>query len=98
MAVRKTPSKGGKPDKLATDALRVALMREAVDADGQPTRELALVAHALVVRAKEGDVPAIKEIFERIDGKVTQVHGADPDLPGTIIIATGIVRDGDVNG
>lgn len=70
MAVRTNPSKGGKPDKLMRDALMVALHREAVDADGKPTKKLAKIADALVDKAIEGDVPAIKEILDRVDGKV----------------------------
>ena len=79
MAARLNPSKGGKPDKLMRDALIVALHREAEDADGKPTRKLALVAAKLVEKAIDGDVPAIKEIFDRTDGKVVQMVAGDPD-------------------
>lgn len=68
--VRKTPSKGGKPDKLMRDALIIALKRHAEK--GKPTRYLQIVADKLVNKAIEGDgdVIAIKEIFDRVDGRV----------------------------
>ncbi len=69
---RKTPSAGSKPDKLMRDALMVALKREAKDANGKPTRKLNLVAEALVEKAIAGDVQAIKEIGDRVDGRPAQ--------------------------
>ena len=62
--------KGSKPEKLMRDALLIALNREA--AKGQKTKRLQSVAEAIVIKALEGDVPAIKEIFDRVDGKVPQ--------------------------
>jgi hypothetical protein len=32
---------------------------------------------ALLAKAQEGDVPAIREIFDRVEGKVTQPLGND---------------------
>jgi ribosomal protein L17 len=84
--VRKTPSAGGKPDKLMRDALIVALKREAIDAEGKPTKNLYLIAEALVDKAKTGDVPAIKEIADRVDGKAVQpLAGADGEEPINVI-------------
>src|SRR6185312_14399507 len=60
---------GGKPDKLMRNALILALHREAMDAEGKPTKKLNLVAEALVQNAIDGDVPAIKEICDRVDGR-----------------------------
>lgn len=80
MAASIKPSPGVKPDKLMHSALCLALHRAAVDADGQPTKKLALVAAKLVEVAIDGDIPAIKEIFDRVDGKVpqtTRLTGAD---------------------
>ena len=71
MAVRKSPSKGGKPDKLMRDALSLELHQE-VEENGQLHKKLRLVARALVTKAIGGDVPAIREINERMDGKVPQ--------------------------
>lgn len=70
MAARKIPSRGGKPDKLMRDALLVELNQEAKRAGGKVTKRLRLVARKLVDRAEQGDVPAIKEIFDRVDGRV----------------------------
>lgn len=82
MAARKTPSKGGKPDKLMRDALMLALHREAEDSDGVKTKNINIIAAKLVEVAKGGDVTAIKEIADRVDGKVPQgVVGKDEDSP-----------------
>ena len=70
------------------DALSLALHRAAVDADGKPTRRLAMVADMLVTKAEQGDVPAIKEIFDRMDGKVMQSVEASGDM--TFMIVTGV--------
>jgi hypothetical protein len=59
----------GHSTKLATDALRLALNRKAADGD---RIMLNVVAEALVNKAADGDVQAIREIFDRIEGKVTQ--------------------------
>ena len=95
MATRNTPSRGSKPDKLMADALRVALHREVVGADGRPTKKLHLIADQLVNRAVEGDIAAIKEVFDRIDGRTIQRDQAE--VGGQIIlqINTGIIREGD---
>lgn len=62
------------------DALVFALHREAVNADGEPTKKLYLVADQLVTKAMNGDVPAIKEIFDRVEGKAPQpIANADDE-------------------
>ncbi len=95
MAARHLPSKGSKPDKLMADALRVALHREALDADGKPTKRLYLIADRLVQKAVDGDIAAIREVFDRIDGRVVQRE--EPETGGQIVfhINTGIIREGD---
>ncbi len=76
MAGRGNPNpKGSKPDKLMRDALMVALNREAVGADGQPTKRLYIIAENLAKLAEQGDkdaLGAIREVFDRVDGKVPQ--------------------------
>jgi hypothetical protein len=67
----------------------VALNREAKDADGKKTRKLALIADKLVEKALSGDVTAIKEIADRVDGKSVQplAHsGADGESPVAHVI------------
>jgi len=78
LAATKTPSRGAKPDKLIRDMLMIALKREAKDADGKPSTKLALVVAKLVDKAIDGDVTAIREIADRVDGKPAQaVTGPD---------------------
>ena len=77
MAARLTPSKGAKPDKLARDAIMVALNREMDGLDGKPTKRLYVIADKLTELAAGGDIQAIKEVFDRVDGKATQTLDAD---------------------
>jgi hypothetical protein len=73
---RKTAtSKGRKPDKLMRDALVLALFKEAEE-EGILTKRLQLIAAKLVEKAVAGDLAAIKEVFDRVDGRPTQ-----PDTP-----------------
>lgn len=81
MAARNTASAGGKPDKLMRDAIMVALQREAEGADGKPTKKLAIIAAKLVDKAAEGDIAAIKEVADRVDGKPPQAIIGDPENP-----------------
>lgn len=79
MAARTTPAGGSKPDKLMRDALRVAVMRE----DPVSGKKIASkIAEKLVDKALEGDIAAIREINDRIDGKSVQpIAGSDEDSP-----------------
>ena len=83
---------GAKPDKLMRDALILALNREAEDADGRPTKKLHLIARRLVDKAVDGDIAAIKEINDRVDGKATQPMEHDAGLPILRRIERVIVR------
>jgi hypothetical protein len=69
------------------------------DADGAA---LDRVVAALLAKAQEGDVPAIKEVLDRVEGKVPQavVGGDDDDNPVTLLhrIERVIVRPPDPNG
>lgn len=70
---------GQKRHKIVRDALMLALERE-VDVEGKPTRRIAQIAEALCAKASEGDVPATREIFDRVDGKAIQaVEHSGPD-------------------
>ena len=78
MAERKSPSKGSKPDKLMKDAIMLALHREAQGEDGKPTKKLNVIAAKLVQLAEGGDLQAIKEINDRVDGRpAQQINHAD---------------------
>lgn len=81
MAARQTPSKGGKPDKLMRDAIMLALHREATDAEGNKSKKLNIIAAKLVELAAEGDMQAIKEIGDRVDGKPAQAIIGDSESP-----------------
>ena len=89
MAVRKTPSAGGKPDKIIRDALILELKREDRDDDGKKTTNLNRLIAKLVANAIEGDTAAIKEIGDRVDGKPAQAIalGGDAENPLEIILS-----------
>ena len=65
------------------------LKRILIQNDGLRARN---IAEALVTKAEDGDVPAIKEVFDRTDGKVVQENKltGDPDAPIIINVITGI--------
>ena len=84
MAARKTPA-SRKPDKLMRDALGLELQRED-PVDGKQEKRLRQVARALVLKAIGGDVPAIKEICDRMDGKVPQGIGGSDESSEQIIV------------
>lgn len=48
------------------------------------------VAHKLFDKAAEGDMSAIKELGDRLDGRAVQEIGGDSDNPVTIRVVTGI--------
>lgn len=90
VAKRKTPSKGTFPDKPMRDALRIELHSELKLPDPAGgnrfirEKKFRLVARALVNEGIKGDVAAIKEINDRIDGKVPSVvagTGKDGAIP-----------------
>ena len=81
MAARNTPSKGSKPDKLIRDAIMVALHRDDELPDGTKAKKINVIATKLVNMAIDGDIQAIKEINDRVDGKATQVVAGDDDNP-----------------
>lgn len=67
-------NQNAKKNKPWADALNRALLAE----DG---RKLRALADKLVDRALEGDVTALKEIGDRIDGKPAQIIQGDADNP-----------------
>lgn len=73
------------------DALILALHREAVAADGVPTKKLNLIADQLITKAMAGDVPAIKEVFDRVDGKSIQAVELGGEGGGPIITTIRLV-------
>jgi len=68
---------GGKAVKPFRDALRMELA-----AVGEDSKALRLIARQLIATASEGKMDAIKELADRIDGKVPQgVIGGDENDP-----------------
>ena len=53
-------------------------------------KRLHRVAEALFRKAEDGDISAIKELGDRIDGKSSQEITGDSDQPITIVVKTGI--------
>jgi hypothetical protein len=78
-----------KNNRLMNDTLRRVL----VQGDALRARK---IAEALVSKAEDGDVSAIKEVFDRMEGKAiakTELTGSEGE-PVTINILTGIDRSG----
>ncbi len=80
----KSGNPGGKPKvKPFADALRMEIA-----AAGEDGKALRIVAAKLLEKAAEGDMQAIKELADRVDGKVAQamIGGDEDDAPLQIII------------
>lgn len=74
--------------------------KEAIDralkSVGDDSDALEAIATALLVKARAGDIAAIKELADRLDGKVAQTISGDDSLdPITVrTIVTGVPRAG----
>jgi len=75
---------GRKGEKHWRDAVRLAV-NESVDGDAEGRKKLRVIADKLVELALDGDMNAIKEIGDRMDGKATTMHGTDPDNPFEVV-------------
>ena len=74
--------RGRKSDKVMGDAIRLALN----DKDKTGTKYIRRIAQALVIKAAEGDVAAIREVADRVDGKPAQaIVGDNSRDPITLI-------------
>ena len=82
--------RGQQRDKPFRDALRMEIA-----AAGEDHKALRKVARALLTKAAAGDVHAIREIGDRMDGKVAQAVVGD-DRSGPLMIVTGVVRHTDL--
>lgn len=86
MAAPKNP-KGPKSDKIWRQALMLAVNR--VSKDGK-TKHLDILANRLVLKAAEGDVSALREIGDRIDGKpVQQITAGEGGAMAVFVIENG---------
>lgn len=79
------PGQSGNPNGRPKSKPFKDALRKALEEAGDNERALSLVAMALVAKAQMGDVRAIKELADRLDGKVTQPIGGDDDDPLNII-------------
>ena len=84
MATRKTPSSGSKSDKLWRDALMRAVKR-AADKAGK-TKRLDKLADVCVEEGLKGNMQAMTEIGNRLDGRPTQTIAGDSDKPHELVI------------
>ena len=80
-------TKGATADKFWSEAVRLAVYREEQD-EGRKKKRLNIIADKLCRMAMEGDMAAIKEIGERLDGKApqAQIIQGDADQPLKIAI------------
>lgn len=86
MAAAKENAGGRKPlsDKIWRDAIMRAVHREMKT--GEKTKRLEALANKLVDKAINGDVSALKEIGDRLDGRPAQSMDGNLKVTGTINI------------
>lgn len=99
MAAPKNPNGGAKLDKEWRDAIRMAV-HETRDAKGdgkvKKVKALRLLASKLVDKGLDGDVAAMREIGDRLDGKPRQELDHSGELDHNYIArlpATGMTID-----
>jgi hypothetical protein len=78
MTIHDAPPAGGKTSPMR-EALDAELARASDDGEGNKAGVLQLIARRLAAKALEGDLGAIREIFDRMDGK--PVAGNAPEQP-----------------
>ncbi len=90
MAARKNPGGGKGQDKIWSDALRRAVMRESDTDKGR--KRIEVMADKCARMAENGDMAAIKEIGDRLDGKSPQYSeiAAKGGAPLQLIVETGV--------
>ena len=64
--------------RMMREALIRELKEEGGDSDGRRTANVLLVARALIAKAIGGEAAAIKEIFDRVDGRAGTPDPAAP--------------------
>lgn len=73
-------TKGAQIDQWWKDAIRRVAAKEH-DGDPEKRKKLTIVAHKLFDLAMDGDVSAMKEIGDRLDGRPRQAVAGDPEAP-----------------
>jgi hypothetical protein len=84
MSIDDVPPERGKTMRPMWEALDAELRRESDDGEGFKTDILRLIARKLAAKALDGDLAAIKEIFDRMDGKSVAGAAAD-EPPGKVV-------------
>jgi len=79
-------TEAGKASRLMRKAILLELQREPGEADDGATDKLRLIARRLVDKAAEGDIQAIKEVLDRIDGKSAPGPGEAEQGPRQVSI------------
>ena len=69
------------------------LIAELNETDANNISKQQRLANALLEKALEGDVAAIKEVMDRVDGRVPQQIQGDPDNPLVIEAITRTIID-----
>ena len=82
MSINDAPPEGGNTTRPVRDALDSELSR--ASADGEGNNVLRLIARRLATKALDGDLGAIKEIFDRIEGK--PAAGSAPEQVPTRVV------------
>jgi hypothetical protein len=82
MSIDDIPPAGG--NRPMREALEAELRRESDDGEGAKIAMLQLIARKLAAKAVDGDLGAIKEIFDRMDGKSVASSAAD-EPPGKVV-------------
>ena len=83
----------GSVTKPWTDALRLAVNRTIRDEQGRKRRRLNVIAEAAARAAEQGDMLAIREIGDRLEGKVSQTQVIEGgESPIRIVVETGVER------
>ena len=84
MSIDDVSPAGGKTARPMWEALAAELRRESDDGEGSKAETLRLIARKLAAKALDGDLAAIKEIFDRMDGKSVASAAAD-EPPGKVV-------------
>jgi hypothetical protein len=84
MSIDDIPPDGGRAARPMWEALEAELRRESDDGEGAKATMRQLIARKLAAKAREGDLGAIKEIFDRMDGKSAASSAAD-EPPGKVV-------------
>jgi hypothetical protein len=82
MSINDAPPESGNTTRPMRDALDSELARASEDSD--ENNVLRLIARKLAAKALDGDLGAIKEIFDRMDGKSVAGSAAE-ETPGKVI-------------